>query len=362
MGGSSSKPAAVNPDTYMQQAQAQLRPLATVSETAAQELQAKALQAQALAEQAAAAASAQASRAMTYLKYAGYLGVFLAFLYLVDYISVKYFNRSTVGLIRVAGTSDKPGLETVPFGTKIANILGGSGETGDLLPNITDATKQTLVSGKDLPLSADKQGAYGMQWWMFIKDWNYGYGKEKSVLTRADPSNKNIMNPKITLHPTDNSLKVSVSVFSEKEGGSSTSQPASASGSTAATDDVFICEVPNLPLQTWFSVSVSVFSRNLDVYIDGKLVKSCVLSGVPKPALGDVILAPDGGFSGYLCNFNYYSRMLTPGDASNYFSAGTDCQSKVPNNGVGGGTAGTGYSVKIGTYDTSGQVVNEYTF
>ena len=47
------------------------------------------------------------------------------------------------------------------------------------------------------------------------------------------------------------------------------STPAPA-GHSDFTDDVFTCEVPNIPLQTWFSVSATVFGRNLDVYIDRK--------------------------------------------------------------------------------------------
>jgi hypothetical protein len=33
-----------------------------------------------------------------------------------------------------------------------------------------------------------------MQWWMFINDWNYGYGKDKVILKRSDPTNSQIMN------------------------------------------------------------------------------------------------------------------------------------------------------------------------
>jgi hypothetical protein len=365
MGGSTSKPSSVDPNTYMEQAQAQLRPLATVSESAAQELQAKALEATAVAQQAAQAATDQAGKLMFYLKSVGgfvvFVGVLLGILYLVDYISIKFYNKSTIGLIRVAGTSDKPVMEAAPVGTKLMNYVLGSAGSGDLLPNLHDGTKQGLLAGKDLPLSSDKQGAYGMQWWMFINDWNYGYGKEKSVLIRDDPTNKNVLNPSVSLHPTDNSLKVNVSVFPETEGGSSKTEPSPATGASTG-DDVFTCEVANLPLQTWFSVSVSVFSRNLDIYIDGQLVKSCLLSGVPKPALGDIVLSPNGGFSGHMCNFNYFSRMLTPGDTSNFHGAGTPCRDKVPNNGTGGGTAGTGYAVKFGVYDTAGKSVQEYTF
>jgi hypothetical protein len=365
MGGSSSKQSAVDPNVYLKQAEQQLKPLATVSETAAQDLQAKALQAQAMAEQAASSATAKAGQLMFYLKSFGGVVVFgvvlLCILYLIDYISIKYYNKSTIGLLRIVGSSsDKPDGTVKSAG--IASIFSSSIESGDLLPKLQDASKQTLVAGKDLPLSADKQGGYGMQWWMFINDWNYGYGKEKGVLIRSDPTSQKILNPSISLHPTDNSLKISVSVFPEKEGGSSSTQPAPAVGGAGSTDDVFICEVPNLPLQTWFAVTATVFGRNLDVYIDGNLVKSCLLSGVPKPALGDIILSPNGGFSGYMCNFKYFARMLTPGDASNFHSGGTSCKDKVPNNGTGGGTGGTGYSVRFGVYDTGGKVVKEYSF
>ena len=227
-----------------------------------------------------------------------------------------------------------------------------------LVSNVSDATVSSVVRGTSAPLSSGGKGAYGMQWWMFIKDWNYGYGKDKQVLARADPTNSQILNPSVALHPTDNSLRISVSVFPDNSGGSTKTQPAPA-GHAGATDDVFICEVPNLPLQDWFSVSMTVFERNLDVYIDGKLVKSCFLPGVPKPASGDISVAGNGGFSGSMCNFNHYSRMLTPADASSFYSAGTSCKSST---GPSTATTATGYAVKFGVYDTVGKKIQEYTF
>jgi len=197
-----------------------------------------------------------------------------------------------------------------------------------------------------------------MQWWMFVKDWNYGYGKKKSVVKRPDSTNSSVLNPHISLHPTDNTLQISVSVFPATEGGASKSAPAPA-GHSGSTDDVFVCEVPNIPLQTWFSVSMTVFGRNLDVYIDGKLVKSCFLSGVPKPAVGDIQLTPEGGFSGRVCGFYHYPRILTPTDALTFYSAGTPCRSKTES-GIAG--KATGYSVKFGVYDSLGKEVQEYAF
>jgi len=232
----------------------------------------------------------------------------------------------------------------------------GSG-SGDLSPSFHDATQHALIKGNRAPLSAQKDGAYGMQWWMYVKDWNYGYGKDKDIVKRADTTNGAVVNPHITLHPTDNSLRVAVSVFPSSEGGSSKAQPAPA-GHSGSTDDVFNCDVPNIPLQTWFAVGVTVFGRNLDVYIDGKLVKSCFLSGVPKPSVGDINLTSNGGFSGRVCGFNHYPKMLTPSDTSAFYAAGTSCKNKTPD----ATSSATGYSVKFGMYDSLGKEVQEYTF
>jgi hypothetical protein len=246
-----------------------------------------------------------------------------------------------------------------PF-SRLTSYLTGSDSSGDLASSLHDATTSMTIPATSAPLSSQTQGAYGVQWWMFVKDWNYGYGKDKAVLVRPDPTNPAVMNPSISLHPTDNTLKVSISVFPTDTSASKT-EPAPATGSGASTDDVFICEVPNIPLQTWFSVSVSVFGKNADIYIDGKLVKSCMLPGVPKPAIGDIQVAPNGGFSGYMCNVYHYARMLTPSDAMTFYSAGSSCSTDVSSAGVTSSGL-SGYSVKFGVYDTLGKQIQQYTF
>lgn len=246
-----------------------------------------------------------------------------------------------------------------PLLSKLYSSIFGSG-SGDLAPSFHDATTSAIIQGNRAPLSSQKDGAYGMQWWMYVKDWNYGYGKDKSIVVRPDVTNASVLNPSISLHPTDNSLRVSVSVFPATSGGTSTSTPAPA-GHSGSTDDVFICDVPNIPLQTWFAVGVTVFGRNLDVYIDGKLVKSCFLTGVPKPAVGDIQLTPGGGFSGRICGFNHYPKMLTPSDTAAFWSAGTSCRNKTPDTGASASSA-TGYSIKFGVYDSLGKEVQEYAF
>jgi hypothetical protein len=239
---------------------------------------------------------------------------------------------------------------------KLKNLLSGSDSSGDQLPYAKDAKSESTVPSKSAPLEDGNSGAYGMQFWMFIKDWNYNYGKEKHVLSRADSSNPAIMNPNVTLHPTENNLKVSISIFPENAGGSSKTEPAPA-GHSGSTDDVFVCEVPNIPIQTWFCVSITLFQRNLDIYLNGKLVKSCVLTGVPKTAVGDISLNKNGGFSGKMCAFYHYPRMLTPGDAQSFYSAGTACASDDSPTAT---SKVTGYDFKFGIYDATGKLVKNY--
>jgi hypothetical protein len=241
--------------------------------------------------------------------------------------------------------------------SEIKSYFTDTTSTADFLPKGINAETSLAIQGNKAPLSSQKDGAYSLQWWMFIKDWNYGYGKPKSIIRRPDPTNPAILNPHIYLHPTENTMQVSVSLFPSGEGSAGKSEPAPA-GSSAATDDVFVCDVTDVPLQSWFSVSVTVFGRNLDIYIDGKLVKSCFLPGVPKPASGDITLSPDGGFSGRICNFFHYSRMITPGDAAAFYSADTSCR----NDSGTDSSSSNGYSVKFGVYDSLGKEVQEYAF
>jgi hypothetical protein len=137
-------------------------------------------------------------------------------------------------------------------------------------------------------------------------------------------------------------------------------EPAPANDAGSA-DDVFICEVPNIPLQSWFSVSLTVFERNLDVYLNGMLVKSCFLSGVPKPAVGDIQITPGGGFSGQVCGVKTTDRMLNPSDALAFYATDTNCRTKtdVVKTPM---VDTTGYSVKFGMYDAVGREVRQYTF
>jgi hypothetical protein len=105
----------------------------------------------------------------------------------------------------------------------------------------------------------------------------------------------------------------------------------------------------------------------LDIYINGRLVKSCVLPGIPKPALGDVILADNGGFAGSICNVNGYGTMLQPEDAKSFHAKGTSCAPPMASGKVQVDDNSLlvrlfGYTFRFARLSKDGKELNSYTF
>ena len=243
-------------------------------------------------------------------------------------------------------------------GLSTLNITGDT-SSGDKAPSELDGKQKTTISAGELPGGSGAE--YGLQYWMFISDWDYKFSQEKQIIKRVASSGSNAASPYITLHPTDNSLQVRVAIFpSDSTAGAATP------GSTGTTGDSFTCTVENVPLQAWFSVSVTVFQRNLDIYINGRLVKSCVLPGVPRPVSGDIVIGDGGGFSGSVCNVRVYPNMIGPDEAKAFFAAGTTCGKPAPTKTAvdPNSTFITlfGYTFKFSTLDKTGKELSSLVF
>lgn len=97
------------------------------------------------------------------------------------------------------------------------------------------------------------------------------------------------------------------------------------------------CTVRNIKLQKWVNITMSIYGNTVDLYLDGKLVKTCVLNAIPVTTLntdtlsvgGKINSAPtygpavDGGdLVGYISNVLYKNDYFTPEDAWDIYSAG----------------------------------------
>ena len=99
--------------------------------------------------------------------------------------------------------------------------------------------------------------------------------------------------------------------------------------------------INNFPLQKWVSITVSVYQNVLDLYLNGKLVKSVlgesgsitmsenILVALGNPfyveTIGDnevTISNVTAGFKGYTSRLSYYNKSLSPKEAYNIYKNG----------------------------------------
>ena len=150
--------------------------------------------------------------------------------------------------------------------------------------------------------------------WFFIDDWNYRYGEKKVIFGRMTTNNnKKNPCPSVVLDSIQNNIVVSLAVFPGLD-----EQPLDGNNIL-----VHSCGISNVPIQRWCNFLLSVYGRTLDLYLDGKLVRTCVLPGVAKiDANAPVYVTPMGGFSGWTSLFQYWAEATNPQKAWNIYKSG----------------------------------------
>ena len=200
--------------------------------------------------------------------------------------------------------SDKNSLSSVQNGQNSATIMASS-----LATNSSGAP--------------DSNFAYSV--WFYVNDWNYRYGEPKVVFGRmgslSDASGGSISGvsgldpcPSVVLGAIENNLIVSLGCYPGVN-----EQPTTPGGKTV----IHNCMVSNIPIQRWVNLTLSVYGRTMDLYIDGKLVRTCLLPGIANiNNNADIYVTPKGGFNGWTSNLQYYPNSLNPQEAWNIYAKG----------------------------------------
>ncbi len=152
----------------------------------------------------------------------------------------------------------------------------------------------TTINSSSIPSGVTYNFTYSI--WVYIDDWSYNYGSEKVIFTKGD-------SPKVSLGANENDLNVSMKL----DGG----------------DNTFMCGLPNVPLQRWTSIIITLNGKSMDLYLNGKLTRTCLLKDVPSiDTTSNLLLTPNGGFSGYTTNFKYWADTVNPQQAWNIYKSG----------------------------------------
>lgn len=196
----------------------------------------------------------------------------------------------------------------------------------DLTKGEVSAQKETTIDATALEQSKNADTNFCYSVWIYVNDWNYRYGEHKIVFIRGS-DNKPC--PKVELDKTQNNLKVTMAIHP-----GASSAPKLDPTSPDKTDKIHktdmadkpqhhSCTVNNIPIQKWVNILVSGRGRTMDIYLDGKLVRTCVLPGVPEiNSAAPVKLTPDGGFAGETNRFQFWPEACSPQKAWDIYAAG----------------------------------------
>ena len=195
------------------------------------------------------------------------------------------------------------------------------------LQNIQSGQTSSTISATSLATNGSSVPSTNFAYsvWFYINNWNYRYGESKVIFGRmGSASSKGEGSipgvngidpcPAVVLGAVENNISVSLGCYPGLD-----QEPTTTGGTTV----VHTCSVANIPIQKWVNLVVSVYGRSMDMYIDGKLVRTCLLPGIASVNnSSNIYITPAGGFDGWTAKLQYYPNSLNPQEAWNIYSQG----------------------------------------
>jgi len=195
------------------------------------------------------------------------------------------------------------------LGIGLIGYFLGSDDSPKLIDGMVDAKIQLVipqdpVDKSSITIYRSSNASEGIEFtwscWIFIDDLTYQTGKYRCVFYKgndyssnpaATSQGLNFPNnaPGLYIAPNTNDLVIFMNTFK------------------VINEQVTVSDIP---INKWVNVIIRCQNTTLDIYINGTIAKSLQLHGVPKQNYGNVFVAPNKGFSGYISNLWYYSHAL----------------------------------------------------
>ena len=161
-------------------------------------------------------------------------------------------------------------------------------------------SNKTTLQGSNLPSSFKSNSAISI--WFYIKKWVGG----ANVISMNGSSSSTIF--KVQFKANTNTIQI----FPR----------------SATSDPQYDCEIAEFPLQKWVNLIISFNGSAMDVYVDGKLVKSCVVNQgsriqeTQSIVLGDDTDAVKTADVGFITNVKLKAAPIAPQEAWDIYSQG----------------------------------------
>lgn len=224
------------------------------------------------------------------------------------------------------------------FGPKTFNsyILNSKMQKADI-----DPAKPITIASDKMP-GLYEGGEFTVSAWIYINNWSYRQGYNKSILRIGGSSFDTLriylggFKPKlmVRLHTKDKSAPLS-SINNSPDNVQSDSLETATLNATYNVQQMDSglldgsspsgCDLPEVDLQRWVNIVVAVNGKTVDVYLDGKLARSCVLPNYFKvDSSYSGYLLSHGGFGGDIANVMMYDTAMNPEVVYKNYIAGPD--------------------------------------
>lgn len=187
--------------------------------------------------------------------------------------------------------------------TAAPDPLTGYTTTGDALPAIYEG------------------GEASFNTWVYINNYSVKSGHNKHLLSFGGSEfltcllylgpYKNTLSVRVQTRPAvDSSNTSDVDLRTDKVN----SLFVSSQTESSLLDPNTPCDISSIELQKWVQVTVVLNNKTCDVYLDGKLTRSCILPSFYRVDKNDTKLSicKHGGFGGFVSNVSVYNYALNP--------------------------------------------------
>jgi len=222
-------------------------------------------------------------------------------------------------------------------------LYGGSAMVGTVVlnaistanpgtPYLTPSAPTTSAASSSVPTvpAIHEGGEFSINTWIYINDYSINRGQNKHVLELGGSSYSTLL---LFLGPYNNSLGVRVQ----------TSTPGKSSGQevdlTAASvrkmfttlqtgagllDSNTPCDISTVDMQKWVQATIVLNNKTCDVYMDGKLARSCILPSFYRVDKSNFQLTQcnHNGYGGFVSNTSVYNYSLNPEQVWRLYMAG----------------------------------------
>jgi len=180
--------------------------------------------------------------------------------------------------------------------------------------DLSDASKSIMIPASKTEPNSTGNNNYGYSVWLYVDAWRTSGQSliNKNIITRTDGGAVPLF--MMVLDNAQNNLNVMI------RGNESTP-----------------CTIRNVQLQKWINITMSVYGNTLDLYLDGKLVRTCIMQNMPASLSSSDDLFVGGGYNmdstsritptdgdleGFISNVVYKADYFSPEEAWDIYSQG----------------------------------------